>query len=246
MKSSLRFMLVGVRQAVWILGTLILVLLLIGVGLVSLPRTNSVSADLRNFASWLLLGIEVWVTGPEPYFLTFFDLSDRALFSLSAALLLPYWCSLGALSGWLYWRLAPHDATASGNVSKRILWQICLLAGGVALAVAVLTYPLNITRSFVRSGTSFRYKVINNLRQIDSAKQLLAIERKLPSEYVPAEAELKPYLDQMRVKTRIGPERYVIGSIKELPYAVVDSDSRIRRHGWSEGYTIPKQIIRLN
>mgnify|MGYP007106197085 CR=1 FL=1 len=67
--------------------------------------------------------------------------------------------------------------------------------------------------------------------------QQLAYEKKLSADYIPTRVELDSYLRHFEP---IGPERYVLNSLGEPPYAVLDTDWRIRRRGWHEGYTIPK------
>src|SRR5208282_3386971 len=81
-----------------------------------------------------------------------------------------------------------------------------------------------------------RNSVINNLRQIDAAKNEFALEKKLPPDYVPTEADLAPYLigGTNYFNRTGGPLRYVLNPINKPPYAILDSDWRFRGRGLSE------------
>jgi hypothetical protein len=90
--------------------------------------------------------------------------------------------------------------------------------------------------------------ITNNLRQLDGAKQQLALDRSLPEGSVIAETDLAPYLKRSRLFPA-GPwnERYVINPIGTEPFAIVDSDYRVRRRGLTEGYTVPAgTVVRLD
>jgi hypothetical protein len=42
-------------------------------------------------------------------------------------------------------------------------------------------------------------------------------------------------------------ERYVLNPIGTEPFAIVESDHRVRRRGWREGYTVPAgTVVRLD
>jgi hypothetical protein len=113
-----------------------------------------------------------------------------------------------------------------------------------ALLLAILSYSTGpiAGMSYVRSGRSLESGIINNLRQFDGAKQQFALEKNLPTGYLTTEAELARYLKAWRP---VGPEQYVMNPIGELPYAVLNSDWRIRRRGWREGYTITQREFHL-
>jgi hypothetical protein len=193
--------------------------------------------------------------GPVPWLLTTIDLSNQQLYACSLAALVPYWITVGVLAGWLCWLL---DAPTP---EKRPFWRISPKTDSVTVvvcAIALIGALINFrTTNYVRRGSAPVNTIINNLRQIDAAKQQLALDHSLSLDHVPTEVELYPYLGR-----RVGPEagggqqvlpfrrpwgeRYVINPIGTPPFAILDSDYRVRRRGWEEGYTVPKgKTVRL-
>jgi hypothetical protein len=193
--------------------------------------------------AFLFLGTGIsLLTGPVTFLLVLFDISNTHLYILWPVLIVPYWVCLGGVIG----RLSRQTLIASGgekmvrHSSTHLRWKI----GSIAILLAVITYPLGpiAGSNFIRKGPSFKIGIMNNLRQLDGAKQQLAFEKRLAADYVPTESELAPYLGRPPSPglKPIGPERYVLNSIDTAPYAILDSDWRIRRRGWHAGYTIPK------
>jgi hypothetical protein len=220
-----RFIYSGVKQA----GGLFLVLLLLVV--------IAWLAGVTIVAIWIV-GLLI---GPIVPVLVSFDITNTQFQALGLSLVFPYWACLGASVGFLRWRA--NAGAASGEqtsltkpILKQIRWSVAMVAFVVGL-ISTLMWP-----SFVSGGPSRTSAIINNLRQLDGAKQQLALEKKLSPDYVPNEADLAPYLGRPEKPgiTPIGTERYVLNRLSETPYAVLDSDWRIRRRGWREGYTIPK------
>jgi hypothetical protein len=182
---------------------------------------------------WLL-------AGPLIPLLTLFDISSELLWAIPYVLVVPYWVALGLWSGWRNWKLVGTHRNESGDLA---LWTRCQewcdpLLLSLALALFAFLHPL-LTGHFINGGPWYGTSIVNNLRQIDAAKSQLAIDRALPEGYQVTEADLLPYLERVRFPFvgRWG-ERYVLGALDREPYAVVDSAHRIRRRGWTEGYTI--------
>ncbi len=203
--------------------------------------------------------------GPVATLLTLFDINDETLWVLTFVLILPYWACLGTLAGLFQWSTRDTNSepiatgffrwltgslrkTQSSNPSKqisnRIRWFIELTA--VLLAFVFYEFgpiagPTHVSHGRYSPGW-IRNVVTSNLRQIDSAKQQLTIEKKLSPDYVPSESELLPYFRDGRFP-RVGPEQYVLNSISNKPYAVLNSGWRFRRHGWRQGFTITNGTI---
>jgi hypothetical protein len=210
-------------------------------------------------AGLLLTGILAWrlnkgpvflwamnlLCGPLPPLLVHFDFTDAQLRLLGPPTVVFYWCILGVASGLCAWRgysrLGPEGgAERLGRYVWRIRWSV-LLAALVGGLLSLSLWP-----SYVSSGRAPDKEIINNLRQIDAAKEQLALDKRLPHGQVVTEADLAPYLKYGRdflTACRVGTERYVLNPIGVDPYAVFDSAWRVRRRGWREGYTIPKGTI---
>ena len=244
MKDCRRYVLGGLKQAGWVVLTL---------GLIGAAGWAACFLGVMGLGL-VMLGFAVSVlSGPIPQLLISLDISNRTLYLLWATLILPYWCVLGAAAGILSRRrggsgsLQEPTGPSRGQLN-RMRWTIELGAVGLAAFLFLLgacAWP----PGGPGGGTSRQSRILNNLRQIDAAKQQFALEKHLPVDYVPTEAELAPYLGRLEQEEgirHVGPERYVLNAIREPPYAVLDSDWRIRRRGWREGYTIPKQEFRLD
>lgn len=161
-------------------------------------------------------------------------------------LIIPLWGILGIVAGFLRWavcaRTSEQAQIASSKQNKKYTrWTIEIMA--VVLAVIFFLWGpftgANTVNSSRYSASRVRYSVINNLRQIDAAKNEFALEKKLPPDYVPTEADLAPYLigGTNYFNRSGGPLRYVLNPINKPSYAILDSDWRFRRRGWHEGFT---------
>ena len=219
--SLRRFVVVGLKQA----GLVLVILLFLDVIVLLATAKGLVSATPSIWATGL-------VSGPIPPILVRFDITDQQLNILWVTLIPPYWACLGAGVGLISWKASDSNPEHKDRVPSRQMLITVAAIGFTVGAISTKTWP-----SFISSGGSIQNAVVNNLRQLDGAKQQIALEKKLPENYVPTEAELSAYLKHFKP---IGSERYVIGSIQEAPYAVFDTDWRIRRRGWREGNTIPK------
>ena len=234
----------GLRQAAWLVLTL---LFFSGVGWIGL-RTISTDSWLRVPVVLVLVFAVSVLSGPLPAVLTCFDISNKLFHTLWPMLILPYWAILGTSVGIIRWKKCTSDATqergaASRQHSNATRWTIEI----VAVILAVISLPLGPVMGPVRVSTRHwpGHGVINNLRQLDGAKQQLALERKLSPDYVPTEAELSPYLYKGTnfFSRPVGPIRYVLNPISKPPYAVLDSDWKFRRRGWREGFTITNGTV---
>ncbi len=242
MTSRAQFVWAGIKQAGLCVGGL---LLLAGVGLLItfpgvMPRLGLIM---------LFFAVSV-LCGPVPPLLTLFDVSDKQLQILCLVLIIPYWVCLGGCVGFLRREVRESNPESDQpQPAKQNLSRLRLTIGFTAFVLGACAFPfgpINTLGPHFNHG-SYKNSVINNLRQIDAAKQQLGLEKGLSPSYTPTEAELAPYLGRLGNSgiSRIGPERYVIDPLNKPPYAVLDSDWRIRRRGWREGYTIPKQEFRL-
>lgn len=187
------------------------------------------------------------LSGPIPLLLTFFDISDTQFYWLWAVFAVLYWIVLDVLAGFVRWKdsfsdlASEQDPTSrrSRNLTRQYL-EIALLAlAKLGYSQRPIAGP---NHSNVRNMRAVKNAIVNNLRQLDAAKQQLALEKGLSPDHVPNETEPSPYVPHFH---RIGPERYVLNAIRDEPYAVLDSDWRIRRQGWREGITYLKGDYRL-
>jgi hypothetical protein len=236
------FVFTGLKQAGWIFLVLVLAG---GLGLALMLFGESADA-VWMFGIWIF-GIAVsLLTGPITSVLTSFDISNRTLLVLWPLFLLPYWFCLGSGVALIRWRAQNPDTVTNQGILKSDLKTIRLGIGTAAVIVAALCFrggPIG-GPTHVPMRPAIRVRIMSNLRKIDGAKQQFASEKNLPLDSVPTESELASYLERGGGKfSHIGPERYVINPITKPPFAVLDSDWRFRRRGWSEGYTITNGTV---
>lgn len=229
-----RFVASGLKQSGIFLLFLCLLAVLTWVGV----RTGLAGGFLPHLGFWVA-GL---ISGPTVPMLVHLDITNQDLLVLSLALILPYWACLGVVAGLSAWKsaffAAGREQTAPLSLALGHIRTVVVIAALLVGCISTLSWP-----SFAGSRHPPHFSILNNLRQLDGAKQQLALEKKLPADYVPTLAELEPYLRHFHA---IGAERYVLNPIREDPYAVLDADWRIRRRGWQEGYTITnKTVFRL-
>jgi len=233
----------GLRQAGLVFGAFLLLGVIGWIGLYTV-RT------IHNQAIFALFGVTTACSasvliGPIPTLLTLFDISDRQLLVLSCVLIIPYWASLGMMSGLLQRLIHRPDVDQGPGLSakqsaKRIRWTIGITAFVLA-AIFFVKGPIagpNYVSSGHCSAGGVRWSVVNNLRQIDAAKREFILEKNPPTNYVLTEADLTPYI-KLNAEGKIphvGPERYVLNPLNQPVDAILDSDWRIRRRGWHEGF----------
>jgi hypothetical protein len=248
MNSWSQFVIEGVKQAGKVFAVS-LFLLLLAVLPSWLSIANGFDADPSQSFLGLLLVLD-WIVaalfgsllaGPVPWLLTHFDISDKQLLILSCLLVIPYWVLLGAGSGFARWGFfAERSPEQPDPQLQKVSKKTRLLVEGFALAIAVFFFfdgPLVYTP---RSGPHFSSVVIvNNIRQIDAAKNEFALEHKVDPGYVPTVADLSPFI---RLRDgdlpHYGPENYVINAISNLPYANLTNDMWVPRRGWKEGFLV--------
>jgi hypothetical protein len=226
MHSRKRFVIEGIKQAGFVFGVFILV------------GTIGFLGAVKGVIVPAFIWIVAFISGPIPLVLILCDITDTQLHILWITFLLPYWVCLGAVAGCVASR--PFAVCERSTSSKKTITTTRLVIVTMALAIGLFSFSL--WRGFAGGGSALGNGIINNLRQLDAAKQQLALVRNLSEDYVPTEAELAPYLGRGRNGDtgipHVGQERYVINSIREKPNAVLDSDWRVRRRGWRQGYTI--------
>lgn len=244
---------IGVKQALLVVAGLVVIVvtaLAIGGAIAWLgsdaPRLRGL-LDIVGWVCGLTLAFAASVFGgPVLPILSLFDVSDGQLLVLGVVLGVAYWVCLGAVAGVVHCNpdsagTTHEEAPSRRQDLRRVRWTI----ETVALLLAALTFPFGPIGSAAyisrrHSPGVIKNAVINNLRQLDGAKQQFALEKKTSEDYVPTQADLAPYFPRFRP---VGSERYVLNSIREDPYAVVDFDWRFRRKGWQEGFTIHKGTV---
>jgi hypothetical protein len=252
MKTNSRWSFVceGLKQAGWIFGALLLL------GVIGWIGLNTVRV-IHNQVFFALFGLTTACSasvliGPVPTLLTFFDISDKRLLMLSCMLIIPYWACLGTISGLLQQLSHDPDANQQPNLfvkqaAKRIRWTIAIGAFVIA-AIFFVKGPIagpNYISNGRYSAGAFRNAVINNLRQVDAARNEFILEKKPSPDHIVTEADLTSYikLNSDRKIPRLGPERYVLNPIDKPVYVIFESDWRFPRRGWREGFTFTNGTI---
>jgi hypothetical protein len=98
----------------------------------------------------------------------------------------------------------------TGQRSYSNLWFVLVGVVGLWL-LCVLCIP-----NFVRSGTSKTNAILNNLRQLDGAKQTWAFEHGRTGAVVVTTQDIAPYLPHFRP---VAGERYSLRTLAEFPEA---------------------------
>jgi hypothetical protein len=192
------------------------------------------------------------LVGPVPKLLTFYDISDKQLLILACIFVIVYWACIGMIAGLVRRKISvpncePGQTALLGEDRKYIRWAVVIMA----VILAVISFPSGPIAgpSFISDGRysagAIRNAIINELRQVDAAKNEFILEKEPPPDYIVTEADLKPYikLNKEGRIPRFGPERYVLNSQNEPVSAVFDSDYRIRRRGWHEGFTFTNGTV---
>jgi Mg-chelatase subunit ChlD/type II secretory pathway pseudopilin PulG len=124
-------------------------------------------------------------------------------------------------------KLLAHFQTPRSPASKELFWlkriEISSLVTVLALlAIVGLIAAISIPNFVKARATSQSNAIINNLRQIDAAKNQWALENKKPADAVVTMDDLKPYLKNGTLPSVAG-EKYVIGKVSEPVVADVDA-----------------------
>ena len=122
-----------------------------------------------------------------------------------------YCVSANTDEGWL----------SSGNGNQHPGKIILASAVAVPAMLAAIAIP-----NFVKAReVSQRNACINNLRQIDAAKQQWALEKNMPATATPSKDDLKPYLGRNKFPVCPKGGDYTIGPVKEQPRCSIPGHS---------------------
>jgi len=135
-----------------------------------------------------------------------------------------------------------------GKYSRLIELAACLVLLAFLAAIMLPKFGGPKGRLIAQSSS-----VINNLRQLDGAKQTWAQEKKKSPDDVPTMDDLKPYLGRGpsgSIPPSIAGEKYVLGKVGESPMAVVSVTNFINLSGELTGEKPPKgareEMVRLD
>lgn len=245
MNSRGQFVIEGIRQAGKVFSFSLPILFLFG-GLIwfagfDIMNPDSISGALQILC--VLIGVVFGsiLAGPVPFFLTYFDVSDTQLLILSCVISIPYWLLVGTLAGLGRWNVyMDHKGQPPAIIDRRISKQIRLLVWSITIVIAVgMFFPGPFSPRFGPSNRLSEFAFKNQLSLIADAKREFALANHPAPDYVPTETDLSPYLHFNGGRLRhFGPERYVINSITNPPYAILTNTWWIPRHGWQEGHLV--------
>jgi Mg-chelatase subunit ChlD len=102
-------------------------------------------------------------------------------------------------------------------------WVVPLAAAAVVMLLAAGIAGLALPNFVKARATSQANATINNLRQIDGAKQEWALENKKSPDDVPTPDDLKPYLLGGKLPPPVMGEKYIIGRVADPVAADVDA-----------------------
>jgi hypothetical protein len=226
MNSHRKFILASMMQA-WLVP---LFFLLGFVACLGISKAATASDKLYEFTTFAIYG-------PAPILLCHSDISHNSKIILWFLSTLIYWPCLGIIVGHLVWKTWP--ATTANNLVQPPKGKIRLGIAALAVVLAIITIMSLPSPTTINTRGSIQNAIINNLRQIDAAKNEFALEKKISPDYVPTETDLLAFIKEGKIP-HVGPERYVLNAIGKEPYAIFEKDWRIRRSDsdWSEGYTI--------
>ncbi len=111
------------------------------------------------------------------------------------------------------------------------LFQFTLLEAMAVIAVLGLLAAVLLPNFIKARTTSQRNNVVNNLRQLDGAKQQWALEKNKPADAQPTCADIHPYMGRSAgdFPSAVAGEKYVLGKVGEPPSAVMEVD---RSRSW--------------
>ena len=130
-----------------------------------------------------------------------------------------------AQTQWLQTMLGQHNVVCSYSVGANTENGFVIVGYGTqsganlvllpAVAISGMMAAVAVPNFVKARATSQKNACINNLRQIDAAKQQWALENNKASDAVPSKADLKPYLKKWPVCSEGG--TYTIGAMNEPP-----------------------------
>jgi secreted protein with Ig-like and vWFA domain len=125
--------------------------------------------------------------------------------------------------------LLAHFKTTRPQPAQKLSWlrrigipspQSLMVAAIIILVICGLAAI--ILPNFVKArSTSLSNSIINNLHQIDAAKQEWALEQKKSPDAVPTADDLSPYLADQTIRS-LGGEKYVLGKVSEPTVAEIN------------------------
>ena len=123
-------------------------------------------------------------------------------------------------------KLLAHFQTPRPKPAKELFWlkriELRPLATALVLvAVVALLAAISIPNFVKARATSQANSIINNLRQIDAAKNQWALENKKSADAVASMDDLKPYLSKDFPPSVAG-EKYIVGKVSEPVVADID------------------------
>ena len=124
-------------------------------------------------------------------------------------------------------KLLAHFQTPRPQAAKELFWlkriEIRpLVPALVVLGIVALLAAISIPNFVKARATSQSNAIINNLRQIDAAKNQWALENKKPADAVVTMDDLKPYLKNGGPQAVAG-EKYIVGKVSEEVVADIDA-----------------------
>jgi hypothetical protein len=108
---------------------------------------------------------------------------------------------------------------SGGQLAGNGLAVVGFTTGYVSLGFALLTLPIAIPNFVKARNTAMRNGCINNLRQIDNAKERWALKNKKDADAVPTEAELDAFLKNKKISEMKCAKggTYSINSVGQVP-----------------------------
>lgn len=140
-------------------------------------------------------------------------------------------CTLGF--GGVGWFLITRRHLPMSRKAKILVVPIiCLLAGFVFLAVI----PSIIAGLYARSQNA----CVNNLRRIDGAKQVWALENRKSSNDIPTSGDIAVYLKDGKLPTCPSGGTYIIGRVGEDPKCPIGNSA------WPNSHVLPNALNETN
>ncbi|MCW5552864.1 MAG: von Willebrand factor type A domain-containing protein [Verrucomicrobiae bacterium] len=123
---------------------------------------------------------------------------------------------------------------------RRQRWLVPVAAAAILLLLAAITLP-----NFIRArNTSASNAMMNNLRQIEAAKQQWAVDHNKLANAVPTMEDLKPYMKGGELPASVAGETYVLGPVG-LPPTVESAKATPRTWFFGRSASTPQQVTRL-
>ncbi|MFA4944508.1 MAG: O-antigen ligase family protein [Lentisphaeria bacterium] len=188
---------------------------------------------LLLYLALLALVLRPWeVAGWLPWGLMGGGYLLHGLFSIDVIMVLPlFWLTLGlaaaaARSRWLEpgTNVAIKNAKIQSQEAPMARWRAFTLIEIIIVVTIIGLLAILAIPSFLKSRALSRANIcVNNLRLIDSAKSILALEKRLEEEVVPSEADVDKYIKTKPFCPAGGTYDYAsIGEAPKCSYATED------------------------